>query len=175
MGIGADLAAQSNHRYCARWLSPLPQALLTPSSLQFKNHLDCSKPFISYWNNLLLHCWCELHGFSCFLYLMKITRARMQLLLRTPMITLELYHSLAMNFITYPDEKRAETGAPMTALMLPGHTKMDLLRAAHGGTHSSLFYTQFLFTTHKRKLIKHKKAIFKKWIGLSALYQPKIT
>lgn len=40
------------------------------------------------WNNFLLQWCCELHRFSCSLYLMKITKAGMQLFLRTPMITL---------------------------------------------------------------------------------------
>lgn len=71
-------------------LSPLSQAqptLLTPSS-SLKIIWIAPSHLSSSWNNLLLHWCCELHRFSCSLYLMKITRARMQLFLRTPMITL---------------------------------------------------------------------------------------
>lgn len=92
----------------------------------------------------------------------------MQLLLRTPMITfaaLQLYHSLSVTFLSYPDEKRAETGAHViftTALMLPGHTKMNLFSADHREPtppYKHKFSIQFLFTKDKRKLIKQKRSL----------------
>lgn len=72
-----------------------------------------------------------------------------------------------MNFISYPDKKRAEKEAHrifVAALMLPGHTKMDLFRAAHrepSPPYQHKLDTQFLFTTDRRKLIKHKKRCLK--------------
>lgn len=171
------MAAQSKHKYLCTatapgGLSPLPQAqpMMLPPSSSLKiiwiapSHLSYSG------NYLLLHWCCELHRFPCSLHLTKITTARMQLLLRTPMITftaLQLYHSLSMTFISCPDEKRAETGAHtifMTALMLPGHTQMNLFSAAHREPtppYKHKFYTQFLFTTDKRKLIKQEKRSLK--------------
>lgn len=152
-------------------LSPLPQAqptLLTPTSSLKIIWIAPSR--LSYsWNNLLLHWCCELHRFSCSLYSMKITKARMQLFLRTPMITLKALSQPFHDFL-FPIlmKKRAETGAHtifMTALMLPGHTKMDLFRAAHEELtppYKHKFYTQFLFTMDKRKLIKQKKRFLNK-------------